>query len=360
VSATLHPTRVVMIGTDPATHGGISAALRIWKDAGLFGRWPVIYVPTHRDGSRGQKLARALGAFATFAALVLRIPRAVLHVNAASRASFWRKAPFMALALAARWPVVFHLHGGGFADFYEKECGALRRRIVHFFLARASCIAVLSAQWALWMHRIVPGANVVCVPNAVAVPAATASTREPRRIAFVGRLSPAKGVFELLEAVAALRVTHPEVSLDLAGDGDLEAVARRAHALGIGDRVLIHGWCSPEVRSRIVARAAVFALPSHAEGSPMSVLEAMAAGCPVVATRVGGIPDCVRDGLDGLLVPPGNAHALAAALGRILGDRDLAARLGSAARARIIRAHAPAKAIQRIGRIYAALGQESA
>ena len=92
----------------------------------------------------------------------------------------------------------------------------------------------------------------------------------------------------------------------------------------------------------------------------MSVLEAMAAGCPVVATRVGGIPDCVRDGPDGLLVPARNSQALAAALGRLLGDRKLAARLGASARAHVARAHAPAKAIESIGRIYAALGQESA
>ena len=92
----------------------------------------------------------------------------------------------------------------------------------------------------------------------------------------------------------------------------------------------------------------------------MSVLEAMAAGCPVVASRVGGIPDAVRDGQDGLLVPVGDPQALAAALGRLIDDRELATRFGAAARARVTRAHAPAKAIECIGRIYAALGQEGA
>jgi glycosyltransferase involved in cell wall biosynthesis len=360
MSTTADPMRVVMIGTDPATHGGISAALRVWEEAGLFGRWPVIYVPTHRDGTRLQKLVRALSAFATFAKLVMRIPRAVLHVNAASRASFWRKAPFMALALAARWPVVFHLHGGGFADFYEHECGAIRRRIVHFFLERAACIAVVSVRWGLWVRRVVPGARVVCVPNAVTVPPEAGADRDPGLIAFIGRLSAGKGVFELLEALAALRATHPEARLELAGDGDLEAVARRAHELGIGDRVLVRGWCPPGVRGQILSRASVFTLPSHAEGSPMSLLEAMAAGCPVVATRVGGIPDSVRDGHNGLLVPARDPNALAAALGRLLDHPEFAARLGASARATIARGHSPTTAIQRIGRIYAALGQESA
>ena len=96
------PTRVVMIGTDPETHGGISAVLRVWEDAGLFRRWPVTYIPTHRDGTRLQKLLRALDALVTFAGLACRVPCAVVHVHAASRASFWRKAPFMALAALLR------------------------------------------------------------------------------------------------------------------------------------------------------------------------------------------------------------------------------------------------------------------
>jgi hypothetical protein len=121
-----------------------------------------------------------------FAALLCRIPCAVLHVHAASRASFWRKAPFMALALAARWPVVFHLHGGGFADFYEHECGPRRRALVHFFLERAACIAVLSVRWGAWIRGIVPAARVVCVPNVVTLPPHPGGVREPGTIAFVG------------------------------------------------------------------------------------------------------------------------------------------------------------------------------
>ena len=354
------PTRIVMIGTDPATHGGISAALNAWDAAGLFGRWPVIYVPTHRDGTRLQKLLRALDALLVFIALLCRISCAVLHVHGASRASFWRKAPFMALALAARWPVVFHLHGGGFAEFYERECGPARRAAVRFFLERAACIVVVSERWRTWMRRTVGHARVACVPNTVALPGVARGLREAGRIAFVGRLEEAKGVFELLDAVALLRAKHPRVRLELAGEGDVEVVARRAHELGIGDRVLIRGWCPAAARERMLMRCAAFALPSHAEGSPMSLLEAMAAGCPVVATRVGGIPDAIRDGSNGLLVPAGEARALAAALDRVLADGALAESLGAAARASVAQAHAPATAIERLGRIYASLGQHPA
>ncbi len=350
------PTQVIMIGTDPATHGGIASAVNAWAEAGLLARWPVTYVATHRDGTRLEKLLRAIDALVAFAALACRIPCAVLHVHAASRASFWRKLPFIAAALLMRWPVLFHLHGGGFATFYERECGAIGRAAVRFVMARAARVIVVSERWKGWVRTAFPKARVDCVPNAVPLRPAAWETRDPARIAFVGRLTQEKGVHDLLEAVASLRVSHPRVRLELAGDGDADAIARRAYDLGIGDRVLIRGWCDAPARERMLARAGVFALASHAEGLPMSLLEAMAAGCPVVASRVGGIPDAVQDGTDGLLVPAGDVPALAAALARVLEDRDLAARLGGSAQVAIARRHSPAVAVDRIGRIYASLG----
>jgi glycosyltransferase involved in cell wall biosynthesis len=100
----------------------------------------------------------------------------------------------------------------------------------------------------------------------------------------------------------------------------------------------------------------VFALPSHAEGLPMSLLEAMAAGCPVVAAASGGIPDLVIDGVNGLLVPAGDADALAQALHRMLVDRELAARLSREARATIARRYTPEAAVERLDQLYGALG----
>ena len=354
------PTRIVMIGTDPATHGGISAAIQAWEEAGLFGRWPVIYVPTHRTGTRLQKILRALDAFVVFLTLLVRIPCAVLHVHGASRASFWRKAAFMSLALAAKWPIVFHLHGGGFQRWYERDCGPLARAVIRFFLQRAARVVVLSEAWRDWVRWTVPRSKITCIPNAVPLPAPLHVERDMARIAFVGKLTADKGVFELLEAVAAASAACPELHLELAGEGDVEPVARRAHELGIGSRILIRGWCPPPVRERILARAGIFALPSHFEGSPMSLLEAMAAGCAVVATRVGGIPDAVHDEVDGLLVPEGDTPALARALTRLLSDPELARRLGAAARESVASAHAPSQAVERLGRLYASLGQHPA
>jgi len=163
-------------------------------------------------------------------------------------------------------------------------------------------------------------------------------------------------VFDLLEATHLLRGTVPQVRLECAGDGDLAKVARYALALNLGTRVSLPGWMDRAGTLDLMRRASVFVLPSYAEGLPMSLLEAMAAGCPVVATHVGGIPDVITDGVDGVIVPPGNPEALASAIGHILRDRAFARSLGNAARETIANRYSAERSLERLEQIYAGLG----
>jgi glycosyltransferase involved in cell wall biosynthesis len=358
-SRTRSTNHIVMLGTAFETHGGISSVLKTYRAAGLFDRWPIDFLATHRDGGIVTKLVRLFAALVAFMGLLVRHRHAVLHVHSASRASFWRKSIFMALAMAARWPVIFHLHGGGFATFYDAECGPVGRAMVRFFLDRAACIVVVSDRWCAWMHRATRNPHVVTIANPVRVPAASATPREAALIAYAGRYEAGKGVYELLTAVAGLSASQPDLRLECAGSGDADALSRRAHALGIADRVTLRGWVDAEERDRLLQRATIFVLPSHAEGMPISVLEAMAAGCPVIATAVGGVPDLVVDGVNGLLVPAGDAQALAFAIHRVLRDPALAAQLSRCGRETVARRFAPEKSLAPLERLYGQLGIQS-
>jgi glycosyltransferase involved in cell wall biosynthesis len=347
---------VVMVGTSFETRGGVASVVNAYRAAGLFGRWPIDYVATHCDGSRFAKLACAVGAVFSMLALMARHSCAVLHVHSASRASFWRKCVFMAMARAAGWPIVFHLHGGGFARFHDEECTPAQKRIVRYFLDGAAAIIVVSERWHTWMRSVTANPRVTCIVNPVAIPVAAGEERSETLVAFVGRCDEAKGVYELLDAVAEVRRTIPGVRLECAGDGDLDALRRHAERLGVAANLTLPGWIGRLRRDELMRRAAVFVLPSHAEGLPVSLLEAMAAGCPVIATDVGGIPDVVADGVNGLIVPLRDRDALALALHRLLVDRRLAARLGREARNTIARRYTVEQALERLEQIYSALG----
>lgn len=347
---------VVMLGTAPETRGGVAAVIQAYRAAGLFERWPVEYVATHADGGRAAKALAAVRGLRRFAALLAARGRVLVHVHCASRASFWRKCVFMAIAHGARCPVILHLHGGGFARFYAEQCGPLRRRIVRHFLRRAACVVVLSERWRHWVAGASGHPDIVCIPNPVRVESAPPRAAHRNTVLFLGRIGAAKGIAELIEALAGLRSHLADAELVCAGAGDTEAAARHAERLGVADAVFFPGWLDAGQKRAWLRRARVFALPSHAEGQPVSLLEAMAAGVPVVATAVGGIPDVVTDGINGLLVPPRDSAALERALRRTLGDPRLAAALGAAGRETVRVHYSPERVLAQLDELYVRLG----
>ena len=158
----------------------------------------------------------------------------------------------------------------------------------------------------------------------------------PPRLLFVGRLSAIKGLLVLFEAMADLRKRHPGLVLTLVGDGpDRPALEAVAQARGLSDATVFTGYLSQDAVAEELSRTDVFVLPSFAEGVPVVLMEAMASGAPVVATRVAGVPELVEDGVHGLLVPPGDPQTLAEALEHLIADHDLRQRMGSAGRAKI-------------------------
>src|SRR5207253_5213547 len=184
------------------------------------------------------------------------------------------------------------------------------------------------------------------IPYTTSLPEPAARPPEARDgtgpVLFVGRLVERKGVAHLIEAIARLGGGEAAPRLEIVGDGPerpgLEALARR---LGVAQRVVFRGKIPPDELQATYARAAVCVLPSvldtrgDTEGLGVVLLEAMNHGTPVIASRVGGIPDIVEDGVSGLLVPPGDAVALAAAVRRLRDDPDLARRLGEGGRRRL-------------------------
>jgi glycosyltransferase involved in cell wall biosynthesis len=153
-------------------------------------------------------------------------------------------------------------------------------------------------------------------------------------IGFVARLDRAKGVMVLLDAFKQLADKWPRLRLRLVGQGDASvAVAERARELGIADRIEAEGYSDADIPATLESFR-VYAFPSFHEGLPYSILEAMRAGCTIVSTSVGGIPEVIRDGLEGLLVPPRDAGALANAIDRLVSDEATSSLLGRAARAR--------------------------
>ena len=192
---------------------------------------------------------------------------------------------------------------------------ALRARRLVGPVVRSAAIVVCASEALATDARALGARDVRVIPNGVDVPARVPEPDDPPHVLYVGRLSEEKGVRELAEATAGL-------PLRVVGDGPLRSL--------FPDAV---GFVPPAAVGAYYARAAVVVVPSRREGYGVVAREAMAYGRAVVATRVGGLPDAVEDGVTGLLVEPGDTLALRRAIEQLLYDEPLRRRLGQAARA---------------------------
>jgi glycosyltransferase involved in cell wall biosynthesis len=179
------------------------------------------------------------------------------------------------------------------------------------------------------------------------------ATVEPR-VGIVANLRPVKGLEVFVQAAARVRACHPRAVFAVAGEGELRAeLERQAVAAGLSGRFALPGSASDV--PGFLAGLDVAVLCSHAEGMSNALLEYMTAGRAIVATAVGAALELIEDGVHGLLVPPGDAARLADAIARLLKDRDLAQRLGEAARRRALQRYSREAMVQRFEDFYLSL-----
>jgi glycosyltransferase involved in cell wall biosynthesis len=175
------------------------------------------------------------------------------------------------------------------------------------------------------------------VPARYDRPRAPRAPEAPLHLVFVGRLAPVKGLRILMDGFARARAAHPGLKLTVVGDGEDRAWLETA-AAPYGADVRLTGYLSQAEVADVLAAADLFVLPSFAEGVPVVLMEAMASRLPVIATQITGVPELVEAGVSGLLVPPGDAEALAEAIGTLAEDPERIAAMGEAGRAKVVAA----------------------
>lgn len=346
-----------MIGPSAEARGGVASVIKIYQRAGLFDAWPIVYLTTAAEGGNWIKLKTAVSAWLRFALLLVKGRKLILHAHTGARSSFWRKFPFFLLAILFRQPFIFHLHDGGFPEFYWKECNRLKKGLIEFVLRRANRIVVLTPGWQNLISEIIDNSNIVVIVNPIEIfdCGASNAARDKETLLYLGGTAKTKGIYDLLQATAKLTSQFPQLKLICGGLGDMNEIRQVALRLGIDKHVHTVGWVEKKEKRQLLCSVTVFVLPSHHEGLPMGMLEAMAAGLPVVATTVGGIPDVVTDGKDGMLVPPGNIDALYLALKWLWDHPEAVTRMGAAAKATAISRFAPAQVLEQLRYVYRAL-----
>ena len=288
-----------------------------------------------------RNVALALRHARALDALLRRERPQVVYIELSQNAlAFLRDAVLVLVARLHGCAVAAHLHGSDFQAFYRRSSLPVRW-LVRRTTASLAAAAVLGAGLRAQFQGLLPDERVLVAPAGLPDPGESrpSGARPVVTVTYLGMLFRPKGILDLLAAAAALSPAEPALKFVLAGEwfsgADRQEVEAFLLAHDLSDRVVFTGAVDGSAKATLWSETDILVFPGYQpEGLPLVILEAMSMGLPVVATRVGAVPDAIRDGVEGVLVPPRDRKALAAAIQRLARDPDLRRRLGAAGRAR--------------------------
>ncbi len=259
----------------------------------------------------------------------------VVHIHVSNRLSVWRKLSILAIWRIFRVPVILHTHGSG-AKKHLGEMKGLRKHLMKFGFRSASFLIVLSERWSEFYSDVcgVSQDKIRILYNPVLMPKETClKSNKPIILLYTGVIGKRKGAFDLIEAWAEVPVElRSKCRLIVAGNGDVKEANDLIETLNLGESCEAPGWISDEKRDHYLKTGSIYILPSYNEGLPMGILEAMGHGMAVVSTNVGGIPDLIEDGKNGVLVEPGDVGKLKAGIIELISDEGKRNRISQQAR----------------------------
>lgn len=344
--------RVLMLGASLDVKGGMTSVEKLIIDHTPV-ELQVNHVATFDQGSAIHNIIVFLKAIGSLLGAIITKKVDIVHIHFAERGSTLRKSILLFISLLFRQRILIHSHGATYEAFYEGLPSWLQKILVSLF-SRCNKFIALSKSWQKYYAQTfcLDKNQITVLYNPVAMPAQVPDRLGKKHLKFVflGRIGSRggaldlaksvvsfpkqeKGSFELIKAFAELPESDQEnTELVLAGNGDLETANQLIVDLGMQDKITILSWISPEQRDELLAGADAFILPSYNEGLPMSMLEAMAWGLPVIVTPVGGIPEVITNQENGLLVEPGNKSQLMQAMQNLIQNEDLRISVGAAGR----------------------------
>lgn len=342
ISARKHAAKpsILMVGMHlTKTRGGISTLTADILKSDLKNDFDITYIASQAEeyGVIG-KFLLAVKAYTQFAVRCIIDRPGLVYVHMGSNASLYRESAFVLLGKLFRKRVILHFHAGD-VDEYLPHQPKLGRRIIKLALASCDRIIAVSARSASQISEMVSPEKIAVIPNAIDISAfekmpersENVNGNGAMRLLFVGATGKLKGELDLIKALRILKHHDPPLKVSFLGYG-----AEDLDQTGIGHMIEHLGAVPLKERLAFYERADIFVLPTYAEAMPISVIEAMAAGLPVITTPVGGIPEILDDGREGYLCPVGDHEVLAEKIAHLAGNVEARISMGRAARKRAL------------------------
>lgn len=338
--------KVLTIGVDYHNpRGGIAQVINVYST--IFS--PFNFIKTTACGNKLTNLFILITALCKFIGYMLFSEVKIVHIHTASYISFWRKCIFINLAKLFNKKVVLHIHGAEFKIFSEKKYSKIKETIT-----KCDCIIALSIDWKKYFKNFYSHHNVQIIKNIIEPPILRAEfdKNDKFNLLFLGRLGERKGIYDLLDVLSDNKKKYQDNLIFLyGGNGEVEKVNLYVKEKGIENMAIYQGWVTGEKKTSLLNQANAYILPSYNEGLPISILEAMSYSLPIVSTNVGGIPEIVKDGINGYLFDAGDKTAMAQAIDSLIENREQNKKFGENS-LKMVQDHLPESVAKQLTELY--------
>lgn len=306
--------RILYLGTSPEGKGGMATVMRFYRDiAG--GQFHFICV--HSFENKFCQFLRAIKAFLFLLYYCICTPIKIVHIQTASYNSFYRDSLYLLFAKFLGKRIILHLHGGEFEVFYRQA-----PRYCTFICRKADCLVAVSKYFMHIFEELKLNSNITYLYNPIHLPCIdngkkdiNSQSRDKLNITFLGTINKQKGVFDMINCMFAYRdFLSTRVHLHLAGVGDQDKLNTLIRQYDMEDWVTYHGWLDLDAKQKLFIKTDIYLQPSYFESLGIAILEAMSYGIPIIATRVGGIPELVHHEDNGFLIDPVDIDQLFSAI----------------------------------------------
>lgn len=342
--------KILVVATSRKTRGGITSVIKAHEQGQQWKQFHCCWIQTHRDGPWGVKIWYLITAWFLF---LLMLPSCdLVHIHGTAGTSAQRKLPFMKVAKILNKRVIFHFHPSSDKLLLSEK----NKAILYKIFALADKILVLSPFWEKLINQTYPNNDFSLQVLWNPCPKVKRCVnKQKKQILFAATIIERKGYVTLLRAFGKIASLFPDWTVVFAGNGDIEKGQKIASELCIEKQVKWVGWITGDLKEKVFQTSSIYCLASEGEGFPMSILDAWAYGIPCVMTPVGGIPDIVEDGTNGLLFPVGDVEALAEKLFILMRNQSLRRSIVLNTDKYVCEVFSIENITNRLGRIYASL-----
>jgi glycosyltransferase involved in cell wall biosynthesis len=336
--------KIIMIGPHPPNVGGISTCIENIETE-LDNEFEFIKYNT--TALSYKKLYKAYKLL-IYPFYLIDNSEKIVHIHTPSYGSFWYNMIYLCISKIFGLKVILHIHGGSFDQFYlnSKKQEKIRR-----YIQRADRVIVLSKYWARFFDKICDQDKMIIIPNSVKIQKITAKLNT-NNVLFVGSDWKRKGVHDILKACKLSVRKHEQIRFIIAGEDKTFNMKEEIKKNGIEQNLILAGNILGKKKDSFFLKSSVFILPSYNENLPITILEAMSYGIPVISTNVGGIPEIITPGYNGYIIKPGDFIDLGKKIIAILKNKKLRKKMGKNALMTIKKSYSNELIISKIKEVY--------